>query len=90
MHVADEAGADELFRDLHLPPKALVEADLKNDVAALASINHAPCRLDIDGERLLAQNVLSRISRGNYRLGVVAVRRGNDDGINVGRAEKGI
>src|SRR5262245_49742116 len=59
MDPADEAIGDQRLRDFDLAPKALVEADLKNDLRVLAGLDHPRRRGDVHGQRLLAEDMLA-------------------------------
>ena len=83
VHPADHALLDQGLRDAHLVPVALVEAHLQDDAGRGAGLDHAPCRLDVDRERLLAQHVLARGRCRDDGLGVEAIGGGDDHRIDV-------
>jgi len=88
VYLANEAGIDQRFRDLHLAPAALVEADLQDHSRLGAGFDHLGTALDIERQRLLAKHVLAARRRGDHGGGVVSVRRRHDDGIDVLRLEQ--
>ena len=83
MHTTDCAVGDQPLRFDHFGEKAMHEADLQIDAATLRGIDDPIARGDAARHRLLQQDRLARLRRGDRDRLVRVVRCANDDGRDV-------
>jgi hypothetical protein len=79
-HVIDVPDADLVevaLEVLHVGPPTVVEGDLEHAVGAHGGFAHPPRLVGGDGERLLAEDVLSGLEGGNRDGAVEGVGRGD-------------
>ena len=87
LKLAEAAFVQEALRGDDLRAVAELEADGEESPGALGGGDHRIGLADVDGHRLLAEDVAAGLQGGDGDLGVEGVRRHDDDDVRAGRLE---